>query len=71
MKKEKVCNWFKKGGFKNKILITSTPNGELKKLIEMNTNFIDDKLKIKIVEESGTPLLNVLQKYTSKTKISL
>ena len=36
-KKQKVSNWFKTGGFEHKLLIPSTPNGELKKLIEKNT----------------------------------
>ena len=64
-KKEKVGIWFKNGGFDFKLLIPSTPNGELKKLIEENTDFVNSKLKTKLIEESGTPLVNVLQKYAS------
>ena len=65
-KKKKVSNWFKTGGFEHKLLIPSTPNGELKQLIEKNTELLNSKLKIKLIEESGTPLLNVLQKNVAK-----
>ena len=65
-KKQKVSNWFKTGGFEHKLLIPSTPNGELKKLIEKNTELLNTKLKIKLIEESGIPLLNVLQKNVAK-----
>ena len=47
-------------------MIPSTPNGELKKLMEERTSFVNSKLKIKLIEESGTPLINILQRNTSK-----
>ena len=37
-------------------------------MIEEKTNFVNSKLKIKILEESGTPLIDVLQKYVSQVQ---
>ena len=61
-KKKKISNWYKTDGFEHKLLIPSTPHGELKSLIDKNTEALNKKLKIKLIEESGTPLLNVIQK---------
>ena len=66
-KKKKISNWYKTGGFEHKLLIPSTPHGELKSLIDKNTEALNKKLKIKLIEESGTPLLNVIQKIISKS----
>ena len=65
-KKNKISTWYKNGGFEYKLLIPSTPNGELKKLISERTEFLNKKLKIKLIKESSTPLINVLQQYASK-----
>ena len=58
-KYNKKKSWYKKGGFESVIFVPATPKSELKKQFEMKIN--ENKIKIKVIEKSGTTLQNILQ----------
>ena len=59
-KKKKKKNWYAKGGYKSVIFVPSTPQSTLKKKYEAEIN--KTKLKIKVVEQAGTQLKQILQR---------
>ena len=59
-KKKKKKSWYEKGGYKSVIFVPSTPQSTLKKKYEAEIN--KTRLKIKVVEQAGTQLKQLLQR---------
>ena len=59
-RRSKIHSWYSKGDYESVLFIPSTPNGELKKVIQGEIN--RSTLKIKVVERSGTSITSLLQR---------
>ena len=59
-KEVKKKNWYKKGNYETVLFVPATPNSKLKK--EMQTHILNSNIRIKVVEESGTKMIRMLQK---------
>ena len=66
-KEEKPRSWFQKGGWEHKLFVPATQNGELKAKIEEAIKEVNQRTKVKIIEESGVPLLDVLRNATTSS----
>ena len=58
-KEKKKKEWYQNGGYKSVIFIKATPESKLRKQYEAEIK--KTTLKIKVVEQSGTPLKRILQ----------
>ena len=56
----KKNDWYKQGGTESVLLITSTPNSELKNRLQKEID--KTQFKIRVIEKSGTKLVKLLQK---------
>ena len=66
LKAQQNKTWFKKGGNNNFISIPATPGSELKKDIEASVAEINKRLKMKIIEQPGRKLFDVLKMQEKK-----
>ena len=59
---EKKSNWYKSGDkYEHKLFIPTTPNGELKIKIEYAIKEINKSTKVKIIEQPGPTILDVMR----------
>ena len=64
-KEDKPGTWYKNGGWEHKLFVPATANGELKSKIEEAIKEVNQRTKVKIIEETGVPLLKLLRNATT------